>query len=219
MARARRDVIAELSAAIRTITGHPPTARAREQFARYLDLLLEWNRVHRLTGFESPADVAEKLFLDSALFLPFLPPGPLRLVDIGAGAGIPGVPLRLLDPRICLTLIESRRKRVSFLATVRRELAIEDVQIVHGRAEDLVVQDTELYEQFDVAVMRAVSRSRELLGAVRSSLRLGGTLIASGPPRGQTPDLDADGFRIEVKQVDYPRIGVSRRFLVGLRES
>lgn len=219
MARARRDVIAELAAAIRTITGHPPTARAREQFARYLDLLLEWNRVHRLTGFESPADVAEKLFQDSVLFLPLLPPRPLRLVDIGAGAGIPGVPLRLLDPRIALTLIESRRKRVSFLATVRRELAIEDVQIAHGRAEDLIVQDAELHEQFDVAVMRAVSRSRELLAAVRYSLRLGGTLIASGPPRGQTADLDADGFRIEVKQLDYPRIGVSRRFLVGLRES
>ena len=108
-------------------------------FPQYLDLLLLWNRAQNLTGFESAPEIVRGLFEDSLLFLPLLPDRPLRVVDIGAGAGIPGMPLRIIDEGIEVTLIESKRKRVSFLRTVRRELGLEkSVVIEEGRAEVLV---------------------------------------------------------------------------------
>ena len=97
------------------------------------------------------------LFEDSLLFLPLLPDRPLRVVDIGAGAGIPGMPLRIVDERIEVTLIESKRKRVSFLKTLRRELGLEkSVVVEEGRAEALVSEVVRRDGAFDVAVARAV---------------------------------------------------------------
>ncbi|HUE96917.1 MAG TPA: 16S rRNA (guanine(527)-N(7))-methyltransferase RsmG [Longimicrobiaceae bacterium] len=195
------------------------TARARDQFTRYLDLLLAWNRVHRLTGFSSPFEVAEKLFMDSALFLPLFPPRPVRVADIGAGAGIPGLPLRILDPGIALTLIESRRKAVSFLSTVRRELDLMDVTVLHGRAELIVTQNIDLQGMFDVIVLRAVDRDAALLQAVRAYLKPGGAFIASGPPPGETSQPAAPGYRTEIKHIRYPDVGVNRTFVVGTVET
>ena len=76
-----------------------------------------------MTALESPAEIVRGLFLDSLLFLRLLPARPISLVDIGAGSGIPGLPLRLVDDRITLTLVESKRKRISFLLAVCRELS------------------------------------------------------------------------------------------------
>lgn len=158
--------------------------------------------------------------MDSALFLPLFPPRPVRVADIGAGAGIPGLPLRILDPGIALTLIESRRKAVSFLSTVRRELDLMDVTVLHGRAEVLISQDTSLQGVFDVIVLRAVDRDAVLLEAVRNYLKPGGSFIASGPPPGEMAQpAAAPGYRTEIKQVRYPDLGVNRSFVVGTVES
>jgi 16S rRNA (guanine527-N7)-methyltransferase len=162
--------------------------------------------------------VAEKLFMDSAVFLPLFPPRPVRVADIGAGAGIPGIPLRILDPAITLTLIESRRKAVSFLSTVRRELGLTDVTVLNGRAEDIIDQEPDLERVFDLVVLRSVGRDETLLGAIRRYLKPGGSFIASGPPPGQTPQLGAPGFRTEVKQLRYPNLGVTRSFVIGTLE-
>ena len=118
--RSPADPLDELLAAIPILAGRPATADDRRRFQRYLELLVQWNRVHDLTGLKDPGAIVRGLFLDSLLFLAQLPPRPLRLLDIGSGAGVPGVPLHLADSGISLTLLESRRKRVSFLATVRK---------------------------------------------------------------------------------------------------
>lgn len=214
MGRSAPDGIARLTAAIRAIADRPASSEEEERFSRYLELLLVWNRTHRLTGVQSREDVVEKLFRDSLLFLPLLPPRPLRLVDIGAGAGIPGVPLRILDPGISLTLIEARRKRVSFLATLRRELGLEDIQVLHGRAETLSQEHTDLQGKFDVAVCRAVGLGPDFLRAAMKYLRRGGVFIASGPPPDKPPASVGHRPAGELRQVDYPSLGLTRRFLV-----
>jgi 16S rRNA (guanine527-N7)-methyltransferase len=176
------DPVAELLAALPLLTGGRATPEHRRQFQRYLDLFIQWNRVHRMTAFRSPAEIVRGLFLDSLLFLPVLPPRPLRLVDIGAGSGIPGLPIRLVDPAVSLTLVEAKRKRVSFLHAACRELVLPDIVVIEGRAEKLVERDSALAESFDAVVARAVGSEEGMVALALRYLKPGGVVVLAGSP-------------------------------------
>jgi 16S rRNA (guanine527-N7)-methyltransferase len=199
-------------AAIEAITARPTTPADRRRFQRYLDLLLRWNRTHRMTA-STVAAVVRDLFIDSLLFLPLLPPRPLAVVDIGAGPGIPGVPLRLADPQIRLTLVESRRKRVSFLRAVQRELDLDDVVVLEGRAEELVQRTPDLSGAFDIVVARAVGPADTLLPVALKYLKVGGLFVASAPP------APAPRGRLEVVRVPIPGGQKTRAFLRAMKGS
>ena len=211
------DPLDELLAAIPLLAGRPASAEDRQRFTRYLELLVEWNRVHDLTGLKDPRGIVRGLFVDSLLFLPQLPARPLRLVDIGSGAGIPGLPLHLIDPRIEATLVEARQKRVSFLRTVRRELGLETVRLVDVRAEDAIREDPELAGRYDVAVARAVTPTRPLLAMCRRWLKPGGRIVISGPPA--SGDLPRAPAGVTWVRVPYPKLGMERVFLVTAHEA
>jgi len=193
------------------LTGRPATAEERRSFGRYLELILLWNRAQRLTGVQSPAEIVQGLFEDSLLFLARIPGGAVRIVDIGAGAGIPGIPMRIVRPEIALTLIESKRKRVSFLRSLKRELGLGDVTILEGRAEDLVRRQADLAGMFDIAVSRAVGPVQTLLPVAMQYLRSGGVFLASGPPPGFSSGRIPRG--VEVHTVGFAELGVARTFL------
>lgn len=213
MSRRSTDPLDEVAVAIRVVTGRAVSALAAQQFRQYLDLFLRWNRTHRMTALDSPAAVVRGLFVDSLLFFPLLPPRPLSILDIGAGAGIPGIPLRLADPQISLTLVESKQKRVSFLLTARRELNLENVVVMEGRAEGLLDQEQRLAAAFDVAVARAVGPTEALLPIALRYLKPGGLFIVSAPPSptGQAP--------LEVVRVPIPGSRATRAFLRAVKES
>ncbi len=217
MAGAQRDPLAPLAEAIRVVTGRAASAAERERFSRYLDLLLVWNRTHRMTALSSPAEIGRVLFQDSLLLLPLLPGGGIKVVDIGAGAGIPGIPLRIVEPRIQLTLIEAKRKRVSFLSALKRELALADLEILEGRAEDIIKQHPDKLGVFDVALSRAIAQTQGFLTAVASYLKPSGVFIAPGPPKpGKLPDMPATlAARWEI--VPFSALGVRRSFLIASR--
>ncbi|HSE05031.1 MAG TPA: 16S rRNA (guanine(527)-N(7))-methyltransferase RsmG [Methylomirabilota bacterium] len=202
-------------AAIQAIAGRPAGPADRRSFQLYLDLFLRWNRTHRMTGLDSPAAVTRELLIDSLLFLPLLPPRPLAVVDIGAGAGIPGLPLRIVDPSIVLTLVESRRKRVSFLRAVQRELRLDGVFVREGRAEELVEQEhtSGLQGAFDVVVARAVGPAHTLLPVALKYLKIRGILLLAGPPE----PLARAPF--EVVRVPVPGARTTRAFLRAVKES
>lgn len=182
-----------LSRGFTQILERPPCPAEVDAFSRYLRLLLQWNRVQHLTSYRRPAEIVEKLFLDSLLFLRWVPPGRARLLDLGAGAGIPGLPLKIVKPEITLTLVEARRRRASFLTAVVRELALDGVSVLAGRAEDLLEADPGLQAEFDVVVTRAVGPLPSILPLAMAFLRSGGRLIASGPPVGKPlPTLPRD---------------------------
>jgi 16S rRNA (guanine527-N7)-methyltransferase len=212
LTRRAADPLDELLAAVEALA-HPVGPEDRRRFQQYLDLFLRWNRTHRMTALESPAAVVRELFVDSLLFLPLLPPGPLAVVDIGAGAGIPGLPLRLAAPRLALTLVEARRKRVSFLRAVQRELGLEDVTIEEGRAEELVGRKAALAGAFDAVVARAVGPATTLRPIAFKYLKAGGLLLVSGPPE-PGPQV---GF--EVVRVRVPGARGTRAFLRAIKES
>jgi len=208
------DPLDELIEAIAAFTGHAPPPEARARFARYLELLTQWNRTHDLVGLDKPLDIVRVLFIDSLFFLSLLPARPVRLVDIGAGAGIPGVPLHLVDPGIALTLVESRRKRVSFLSTLKRELGLHETGVLEGRAEDVVNQHAVIKGSFDIVVSRAVSPTPRFLSACLEYVGQAGRVILAGPP--PTPELPPlpNGFNAEWVKVPYPGGKRRRLFLV-----
>jgi 16S rRNA (guanine527-N7)-methyltransferase len=166
-----------------------------------------------MTALDSPAEIVRGLFLDSLLFLSVLPPRPVRVVDIGAGSGVPGLPLRLVDPGISLTLIEAKRKRVSFLLAACRELSLPDVSVVEGRAEDLVGAGSALSEGFDAVVARAVGSEKRLFPLALRYLRPGGTVILAGSP------TSTGHAGVQVVQASLPGRRSTRTFLRAAKES
>ena len=155
------------------------TDREADQFYKYLELLAEWQRVHRLVGSIDPLWIAENLFLDSLLFLKTLPRGVHDLLDVGAGAGFPGVPLKIMAPELRVTLVEARNRRASFLSTAVRELGLSEVAVLNARAEDLVDRPG---FRFDAVVTRCAASVNAVLPLAVKFLKDGGVAVASGPP-------------------------------------
>ena len=208
----RLDPAAPFAARLEALLRRPPTGREVDAFSKYLSLLLQWNRVYSLTAYREPVDIIEKLLLDSLLFLPLLPIPPCQVLDLGSGVGIPGIPLKIVEPRLSLTLVEARRRRASFLVTLVRELQLEGVRVLGGRAEVLIKEIVGLEGSFDVVVARAFGPLRALLPIALKFLRPGGRVIASGPPFGkEDSSVGESGIR---ELVVSPLSGQPRQFLV-----
>ena len=142
---------------------------------RYGDLLIETNKVMNLTAITDPEDVATLHFLDSAALLTLESFSGKSVVDVGTGAGFPGLPLRVLEPSIRLTLLDSLNKRIQFLETVCRELDLPDVACVHARAEEFAAEHR---ETFDLAVSRAVAALPVLCELCLPLVKPGGKFLA-----------------------------------------
>lgn len=148
---------------------------ALDRFETYHRLLAEWNERMNLTAITDPREVAEKHFRDSLAALPYLKPG-MQVIDVGTGAGFPGVPLLIMMPELRLTLADSLQKRLTFLDALLKELGLT-AALVHGRAEDL--GQNKLYrERYDVALSRAVANLPVLLELTTPFVRVGGSAIA-----------------------------------------
>lgn len=131
-------------------------------FDAYTALLLEWNQKFNLTRITEPEEIAVKHYLDSLSMLKFVDvPAGSKLIDVGTGAGFPGIPLKIAVPGLKLTLADSVKKRLTFLEEVVQQLGLENVKILHGRAEDLG-QVRAFREEYDFSVSRAVAKLRVL---------------------------------------------------------
>lgn len=158
--------------------GWKVSAAQADQFQTYMELLLEWNEKMNLTAITQPEEVVEKHFLDSLTLLawPKLKQG-AKVIDVGTGAGFPGLPLRILEPSLQLTLLDSLGKRVNWLASVCNTLGLEGVECLHARAEEQALVDG-YRDGFDYAVSRAVASLELLCELCLPYLKVGGRFLA-----------------------------------------
>lgn len=148
---------------------------AADKLARYAELLLEKNKVMNLTAITDPEDVASLHFLDSAALLTLADLKDKTVVDVGTGAGFPGMPLKILEPSIRMTLLDSLGKRITFLQEVCNELGLQNVQCVHARAEEFAAEHR---QSFDFAVSRAVANLSVLCELCLPLVKAGGYFLS-----------------------------------------
>lgn len=159
--------------------GFPVTDRQKEQYERYFELLVEWNEKINLTAITEKDEVYLKHFYDSIapILQGLIENHPIRLLDIGAGAGFPSLPMKILFPELDVTIIDSLNKRINFLHLLAEELGLSGVHFYHGRAEDFA-QDKAFRAQFDLVTARAVARMQVLSELTIPYLKVGGRLLA-----------------------------------------
>lgn len=148
------------------------------QFNRYYELLIEWNEKMNLTAITEYDEVLMKHFLDSVSIIKIYDMNKVNnIIDIGTGAGFPGIPIKIMFPHINITLLDSLNKRITFLNTVIDELGLENVYTIHGRAEDFA-RDVKYREQFDLCVSRAVANLSTLSELCIPFVKVGGSFIS-----------------------------------------
>lgn len=164
--------------------GITPDAKAVERLKTYFEYLEERNRVMNLTAISGTEDVARLHFLDCAALLKVCDFEDKKVIDVGTGAGFPGMVLKTVQPGMDITLLDSLNKRIDFLSEVCNKLALDGVQCVHARAEEIPEERRAAY---DIAVSRAVARLGTLCELCLPYLRVGGVFIAM-----KGPDCDTE---------------------------
>jgi 16S rRNA (guanine527-N7)-methyltransferase len=196
------------------------TSQVLESYLFYIEELKKWNRRINLTALTTDRDIAVKHFLDSLTIVPFLQ-GAARVLDIGTGAGFPGLPLKIFAPSIELVLLESSQKKCSFLRHIVRGLKLEGIEVVQGRAEDKKM--IERYSSgFDLVLSRAladlVTSLQLALPYVKGAGRIVGMRGRQGEQERDATDWNALGLQlIEQRRLTLPFVEEQRVLLLFQR--
>lgn len=152
------------------------------QFMRYKDLILEWNNNINLTAITDEKEIIIKHFIDSISVVENLgKSNDLSIIDVGTGAGLPGIPLKIVKPNYKVTLLDSLNKRIKFLQAVIDDLGLTNMEAIHGRSEDYG-QNIKLRENYDIAISRAVANMSTLCEYTLPFVKVGGSFIALKGP-------------------------------------
>jgi 16S rRNA (guanine527-N7)-methyltransferase len=216
---------AELLEAARSLLGLELTAAQRKDFDWYATELVDWNQRFNLTAITDPAAIGIKHFLDSlSCLLVMRGQAPGRVIDIGTGAGFPGLPLKIVRPQIRLTLVEATGKKVDFCQHVVTSLRLEAVQVIHARAEE-IGHWPDHRQAYDWALARAVAAMPVLVEYLLPLLRIGGRAIAqkgdTGPAEAHAAEkaLRLLGGRVQqVVPVELPTV-VESHYLVVVEKT
>lgn len=146
-----------------------------EKFYKYMQLLLEWNKKINLTAITDEDEIILKHFVDSLTVLKYINEND-RIIDVGTGAGFPGIPIAIMMPNVKITLLDSLNKRINFLNEVIKELDLKNVETIHSRSEDCG-KDTLFREKYDIAIARAVANLSTLSEYLLPFVKIGGKMI------------------------------------------
>jgi len=205
----------------KALLGITLTPRQLAAFERYRQELLEWNARFNLTAIRDEPGIRTKHFLDSlSCLLAFRENPPSRLIDVGTGAGFPGIPLKIIMPKMQLTLVESVGKKADFVRHVVQTLALDKVEVLQARAEELG-QNPRYREQYDWAVARAVATMPTLVEYLLPLVKVGGSVLMmkgeNGPAEAHASDrsIHMMGGRLrQLLQVNLPGVAEERYLIV-----
>ena len=190
-----------------------------KQFYNYMNLLIEWNKKINLTAITEPNEIILKHFVDSLTISKYISDG-TRVVDVGTGAGFPGIPLKIYRQDIEITLLDSLQKRINFLDEVIRELNLEKIETIHSRVEDFG-KDKKYREKFDIATSRAVANLATLSEYLLPLVKVGGKAISmKGSLIEEELELSKNAIKIlggKVERVDefnLPNSDISRNIIL-----
>ncbi len=214
-----QDISKILSAAANTL-GITLGARELSQFTTYYTELLNWNEKINLVSVKSELDIPIKHFIDSLTLLPFIKNKTGRLLDIGSGAGFPGIPLKIVLNSLKVSLLESSRKKSSFLKHIIRSLKLTDTFVINNRAEGLMENET-FRGCFDIVTSRATFKLPEYLQMGYFFLSESGTLIAMKGKKSDEELTEATGMSqslglkyIASHEITLPITGDFRRIII-----
>lgn len=208
--------MAGLAAEAAALLGISVTPEQETQFDLYARELAAWNAHTNLTAITDPVGVRVRHFLDSLTLAKHMPVRPgLKLIDVGTGAGFPGLPLKMIYPEIHLTLLEATGKKINFLKHVVEQLGLDGVKFVNARAEE-AGQNPEHREKFDVVAARAVARLPILLEYLLPLTATGGIAIAM---KGSTAQSETASSRKALDILGGRLKGIETIALPGLEEA
>ena len=196
------------------------TDKQVSQFIKFYEMLVEWNKVMNLTGITEYDEVVMKHFVDSLSIVKVNGfDNVTSIIDVGTGAGFPGIPLKIVFPEIKITLLDSLNKRIKFLNAVIDELELENIETIHGRAEDFSKKE-DYREQYDLCVSRAVANLSTLAEYCLPFVRLGGKFISykSGECENEVAAAKSAIFLLGGKVEDVYKfsIGEAQRAFISL---
>lgn len=194
-----------------------------EQFFAYMNLLIEWNKKMNLTAIVEPNEIILKHFIDSITILKEIDNNS-KIIDVGTGAGFPGVPLSIMNPTLKITLADSLNKRLIFLQEVVNQLGLKNIEIIHARAEELG-KNKKYRENFDVATSRAVANLSTLSEYLIPLVKVGGKII-SMKAGGAQEEIEAAkkaikilGGKIEgIEEFKLPQTEIERTIILIKKE-
>ncbi len=168
--------ITEYSSSIKVVLSE----EQKDMFYNYMNILLEWNQKINLTTITKPEDIIIKHFIDSLTVLKYIKNEKINIIDIGTGAGFPGIPIKIANDLNNITLLDSLNKRIVFLQNVINELKLKDIVAVHSRAEEYI--KLEKREIYDIVVSRAVANMSTLLEYLLPYVKINGICICMKGP-------------------------------------
>jgi len=193
----------------------PCSDEQMKAFALYLALLKKWSRAYNLTSITQDRDIVIKHFIDSALYLKAIPERADTLLDVGSGAGFPGLPIKILRPSMHVFLLDPSRKKTSFLKHTVNTLSLQDTRVLRCRIEDFPCAFSDIPERFQVIVTRALYSTAELLRLTSPLCDQNGIIILSKGPSYKEEIKELNRDIITVQDVSVDDLALERYLLIA----
>lgn len=193
------------------------------KFYKYMNLLIEWNKKINLTAITEPKDIILKHFIDSITINKYIE-NSVKVVDVGTGAGFPGIPLSIIRPDLQITLVDSLNKRLMFLQEIKKELELKNIDIVHARAEEFG-QNKNYRETFDIATSRAVANLSTLSEYLVPLVKIKGKCVCMKASDAEEEIKQAEnavnilgGKIVKVEKFNLPNSDIGRTIIIINKE-
>ena len=194
-----------------------------EKFYKYMNLLIEWNEKMNLTAITEPNDIILKHFIDSITINKYIE-NSVKVVDVGTGAGFPGIPLSIIRPDLQITVVDSLNKRLIFLQEIKKELELKNIDIVHARAEEFG-QNKNYRETFDIATSRAVANLSTLSEYLVPLVKIKGKCVCMKASDAEEEIKQAEnavnilgGKIVKVEKFNLPNSDIGRTIIIINKE-